>query len=97
MDKFEEFGRKLDEELTRLRKFVEDDLAPETEKGTAVFLREVSDKLTKAAGLLETRRGVNASAEEKDPGASGVAPLNRVCKEFFRGPPCFLSLDDCLS
>ena len=41
MDKFEEVGRKLDEELTRLRRFVEQDLAPETEKRTAQFLREV--------------------------------------------------------
>ena len=56
MDKFEEVGRKLDEELTRLRKFVEDDLAPETEKRTAIFLREVSEKLTEAAGWLEARR-----------------------------------------
>ena len=31
MDKLEEVGRKLDEELTRLRRFVEEDLAPETE------------------------------------------------------------------
>ena len=56
MDKFEEVGRKLDEELTRLRKFVEDDLAPETEKRTAIFLREVSEKLTEAARWLEARR-----------------------------------------
>ena len=56
MDKFEEIGKDLDEGLTRLRKFVEDDLAPETEKRTAQFLREVSEKLTEAAGWLETRR-----------------------------------------
>jgi hypothetical protein len=43
MDKFEEFGRKLDDELGRLRNFVENDLAPETEKRTAQFLREVSE------------------------------------------------------
>jgi hypothetical protein len=56
MDKLEEIGRRLDEELARLRKFVEDDLAPETEKRTAIFLREVSEKLTEAAGWLEKRR-----------------------------------------
>ena len=56
MDKFEEMGRKLDEELTRLRRFVEDDLTPETEKRTAQFLREVSEKLTEAAGWLDARR-----------------------------------------
>jgi hypothetical protein len=56
MDKFEEMGRKLDDELGRLRRFVEEDLAPETEKRTAQFLREVSEKLTEAAGWLDSRR-----------------------------------------
>jgi len=77
MDKFEEMGRKLDEELTRLRKFVEDDLAPETEKRTAIFLREVSEKLTEAATWLDARRSNRqpppgqdpASASAKDPTA----------------------------
>jgi CHASE3 domain sensor protein len=65
MDKFEEIGQKLDEELTRLRKFVEDDLAPETEKRTAQFLREVSEKLTEAAGWLEARRTGRTPPDEK--------------------------------
>ncbi|HEY6130282.1 MAG TPA: hypothetical protein VIW23_19065 [Candidatus Acidoferrum sp.] len=69
MDKFEEMGRKLDEELTRLRKFVENDLAPETEKRTAQFLREVSEKLTEAAGWLEARRKEKTTPKEKDPSA----------------------------
>jgi hypothetical protein len=71
MDKFEEIGRKLDEELTRLRKFVEDDLAPETEKRTATFLREVSEKLTEAAGWLEARRTAKTPppAQEKETSA----------------------------
>lgn len=56
MDKFEEMGRKLDEELSRLRRFVDEELAPETEKRTAQFLREVSEKLTQAAGWLDQRR-----------------------------------------
>jgi len=69
MDKFEEMGRKLDEELTRLRRFVENDLAPETEKRTAQFLREVSEKLTEAAGWLETRRKDRTTPQEKEPAA----------------------------
>ncbi len=69
MDKFEEVGRKLDEELTRLRKFVEDDLAPETEKRTAIFLREVSEKLTEAASWLEARRAAKTSPQDKEPAA----------------------------
>jgi len=71
MDKFEEIGQKLDAELTRLRKFVENDLAPETEKRTAQFLREVSEKLTEAAGWLEARRTGPTSTppDEKKPPA----------------------------
>ena len=63
MDKFEEVGRKLDEELTRLRRFVEQDLAPETEKRTAQFLREVSEKLTEAASWLDARRNTRDSGK----------------------------------
>jgi CHASE3 domain sensor protein len=69
MDKFEEMGRKLDEELTRLRKFVENDLAPETEKRTAQFLREVSEKLTDAATWLDARRAGRNTPQAKEPAA----------------------------
>jgi len=65
MDKFEEIGRKLDEELTRLRRFVEEEVAPETERRTASFLREVSGKLSEAASKLEARYAArNASQKE---------------------------------
>ena len=67
MDKFEEVGRKLDEELTRLRRFVEEDLAPETEKRTAQFLREVSEKLTEAVGWLDARRATRETDKTKTP------------------------------
>ena len=67
MDKFEEIGQKLDAELTRLRKFVENDLAPETEKRTAQFLREVSEKLTEAAGWLDARRATRETDKKKTP------------------------------
>jgi hypothetical protein len=53
--KFEDFGRRIDEELARLRKYVEEEVAPETEKRTATFLREVSDKIAEAASKLENR------------------------------------------
>ena len=56
MDKFEEIRRDLDEGFARLREFVEEEVAPETEKRTAIFLREVSEKLTEAAGWLEKPR-----------------------------------------
>ena len=65
MDKFEEIGRKLDEELTRLRRFVEEEVAPETERRTASFLRDVSGKLSEAASKLEARTAArNASQKE---------------------------------
>ena len=58
----EEVGRKLDEELGRLRRFVEEDLAPKTEERTAQFLREVSEKLTDAASWLDERRASRDTA-----------------------------------
>jgi hypothetical protein len=64
MDHFEEFGKRLDEELTRLRRFIEEEVAPETERRTAQILREVSEKLTEAAGKLEAR---NAARNPEKP------------------------------
>ena len=55
MDKFKEIGRRLDEEIKRLRHYVEEEVAPETERRTASFLREASAKLTEAAVKLEAR------------------------------------------
>lgn len=65
MDKFEDIGRRLDEELTRIRKYVEEEVAPETEKRTAQFLREVSEKLAEASQKLEAR--VAARSPKDDP------------------------------
>ncbi|MGB2590435.1 MAG: hypothetical protein WA853_17495 [Candidatus Acidiferrum sp.] len=72
MDKFEEFGRRIDEELTRLRRYIDEEVAPETEKRTAQFLREVSEKLTQAATKLETRNAARAerTTQEKPPSQS---------------------------
>jgi len=64
MDKFEEFGKRIDEELTRLRRYLEQEVAPETEKRTAQFLREVSAKLEAAASKLEARNAARRSASE---------------------------------
>ena len=67
MDKFEEFGRRLDEELTRLRRYVEEEVAPETEKRTAQFLREVSEKLSEAAEWIEARNAARNSQKPPTP------------------------------
>jgi hypothetical protein len=56
MDKFEEIGRRLDGEVTRLFQYIEQAVAPETERRTASFLRTVSAKLTEAAAKSEARR-----------------------------------------
>jgi hypothetical protein len=55
MDKFEEFGRRIDEELGRIRQYLEHEVAPETEHRTAAFLREAAKKLEEAAAKVEAR------------------------------------------
>ena len=67
MDKFEELGRSLDKELTRLRKYVEEEVAPETEKRTAQFLREVSDKIAEASKKLEARVAARTQPPPQEP------------------------------
>ena len=61
MKNFEDFGKRVDEELARLRTFMKEDVAPETEKRTAEFLREVSEKLTEAASWIEKRNAARSS------------------------------------
>lgn len=70
MDKFEEMGRRIDEELTRLRKFVEEEVAPETERRAAEFMREVSEKLTSAASKLEARVSARGPGNPRPPAAN---------------------------
>src|SRR5271170_4389862 len=67
MDKFEEFGRRIDEELTRLRNYIDKEVAPETEKRTATFLREVSEKFTQFATKLESRTAARAERDAQKP------------------------------
>jgi hypothetical protein len=66
MDKFEEIGQRLDKELARLRRYVEEEVAPGTEKRTARFLREVSEMLTDAAKKLEARNSARETGSAKD-------------------------------
>jgi hypothetical protein len=62
MDNFEEIGRRIDAEMERLRKYVDEELAPETEKRTASFLRDVSGKLDQFAQKLEARMSRRSSS-----------------------------------
>jgi hypothetical protein len=55
VDKFEEFGRRVDEELAKIRNYVENEVAPETERRTASFLREAAKNLEEAAAKVEAR------------------------------------------
>lgn len=66
INSFEEFGRRVDEELKRVKSFVKEEVAPETEKRTAQFLREVSEKLTEAASWIESRNVARSSQPPKD-------------------------------
>jgi hypothetical protein len=66
MDKFEEIGRRIDEELTRLRNYVDKEVAPETERRTADFLREVSGKLSDWSAKLEERIARRSSTPPRD-------------------------------
>ncbi|HEX8872266.1 MAG TPA: hypothetical protein VF758_05840 [Candidatus Acidoferrum sp.] len=67
VDKLEELGRRFEEELARLRKFVEEEVAPETEKRTAQFLREVSEKLAEASSKLESRVAARNQKTSQEP------------------------------
>jgi hypothetical protein len=67
MDKFEEFGKRIDEELTRLRRYIEQEVAPETERRGAAFLREVSEKLSEAASKLEARTAARRNPPPNSP------------------------------
>ena len=64
---FEDFGKRVDEELARVKSFVKEDVAPETEKRTAQFLREVCEKLSEAAAWIEAR---NAARSPRNPPSS---------------------------
>jgi hypothetical protein len=63
---FEDFGKRVDEELARVKNFVKEDVAPETEKRAAQFLREVSEKLAEAASKIEARSAARAAQRPKD-------------------------------
>jgi hypothetical protein len=70
MKNFEDFGKRVDEELARVKSFVKEEVAPETEKRTAQFLREVSEKLTEAASWIEARNTArNAENDQHSPDA----------------------------
>ena len=54
--KFEDAGRALDREFEKLRKFLNNEIRPETNKETAEFLRKSAERLTKMAERLEKEK-----------------------------------------
>ena len=67
MEKVEEIWRRVEEELTRLRRYVDEEVAPETERRTAQFLREVSEKLAEASSKLESRVAARNQKTSQEP------------------------------
>ncbi len=55
MPNFERVGRKIDEELQKLRQFLETELKPTTERKAIEALRKASKRLAAAADQLEAR------------------------------------------
>jgi len=52
---FEDFGRKLDREIERLREAAEKKISPATRLKAAKSLRRMSEKLTELASDLESK------------------------------------------
>ncbi len=50
---FEDAGRTLDREFEKLRKYLANEVRPQTRKETAEFLRKSAERLTKMAERLE--------------------------------------------
>lgn len=51
--RFEDAGRALDRELEKLRKFLNDEVRPETRQEMAEFLRRASERLAKLADRVD--------------------------------------------
>jgi len=67
---FEDFGKRVDEELARVKTFVKEEVAPETERRTAQFLREVSEKLSETASWIEERNAERTAQNGQRPPAA---------------------------
>ena len=55
MSSFEEFGKRVDEEVQKLRHFFETQFKPTTGRKTAAALREAARRLSQAADEIEAR------------------------------------------
>lgn len=65
MASFEEIGRTVDEELARLKRYVEREMKPGTRRQLVRALRSASLRLAKLARKVGGRRGAGAAGEAK--------------------------------
>jgi len=74
---FEDFGKRVDEELDRVKSFVKEEVAPGNEKRTAQFLREVSESSPRPRPRLKhvTLRATQAQPPENPPNFMKQAAL----------------------
>ena len=66
MDNWEEIGRKIDSEFSRIRELLEKEIKPQTSQKAADALRAASKRLAKAADQIEARISRSAAAAGKD-------------------------------
>ncbi len=69
MDNWEEIGRKMDREFSRIRELLENEIKPQTSQKAADALRAASKRLAAAADQIEERITRSAAA----PGNAGRA------------------------
>lgn len=65
MKDFQDFGRAVDEELKKLRRFFEKDIRPPTQQGLVRAMRAASSRLAKLADELERDQARTEHREQK--------------------------------
>ena len=66
MPNFEDVGRVIDREVEKLRKFIEGEVKPTTERQLVVALRAASKHLGELAEKLEAHRAKSASRKGEE-------------------------------
>ncbi|HYB62629.1 MAG TPA: hypothetical protein VEH50_14265 [Methylomirabilota bacterium] len=64
MDNWEEIGRKMDREFSRIRELLEKEIKPQTSQKAADALRAASKHLAAAADQIEARIARSAAAPD---------------------------------
>jgi hypothetical protein len=64
MDNWEEIGRKMDREFSRIRELLEKEIKPQTSQKAADALRAAAKRLATAADQIEARISRSAAAAD---------------------------------